>query len=312
MAARAKDIIIDNNLIEYIYGDGIVMSGVSGGSEVAHNTVYKACMNTGVQNYAGIWTIGSLNTRVAHNEVYGMTGGGTNDGMAFDADGFDTNTTTDGDIFEYNYSHDNNGGFMLFMNQSLNIKVRYNVSFNDVGTTGLRKLFLIERTTHNSREIYNNVFYITNPTANIVHAVNGVRSGSPYATFSNNIFYTTSTISSLSTQADSGIQFYNNFLYPNNVFSAFNWGTTMRSNNFYDDPQFVNPVGGNGLEAAAGFNISASSLAHSAGIFIENNGGQDFSGNPLPAGNPDVGAFQREVIENAGSTLAKSVRVKSW
>jgi hypothetical protein len=304
MSARSKDIIIDNNLIEYIYGDGIVMSGVTGGSQITHNTVYKACMNTGSQNYAGIWTIGSLNTLVAHNEVYGMTGGGANDGVAFDADGYDTNSVTDGDIFEYNYSHDNNGGFMLFMNQAKNIKVRYNVSFNDIGTTRLKKLFLIEKTTHDSREIYNNVFYITNPAASLLNVMNGVSSGKPYATFSNNIFYTNSTISSLSTQPDNGLRFNNNCLYPSNTFTALNWGTTIRNNNFYTDPEFINPVGGNGLDAAKSYDVSTDSPVRNAGIFIYNNGGKDFSGNALPFGNPDVGAFQHAVIANSGSSLA--------
>lgn len=304
MSARSKDIIIDNNLIEYIYGDGIVMSGVTGGSQITHNTVYKACMNTGSQNYAGIWTIGSLNTLVAHNEVYGMTGGGANDGVAFDADGYDTNSVTDGDIFEYNYSHDNNGGFMLFMNQAKNIKVRYNVSFNDIGTTRLKKLFLIEKTTHDSREIYNNVFYITNPAVSLLNVMNGVSSGKPYATFSNNIFYTNSTISSLSTQPDNGLRFNNNCLYPSNTFTALNWGTTIRNNNFYTDPEFINPVGGNGLDAAKSYDVSTDSPVRNAGIFIYNNGGKDFSGNALPFGNPDVGAFQHAVIANSGSSLA--------
>lgn len=304
MSARSKDIIIDNNLIEYIYGDGIVMSGVTGGSQITHNTVYKACMNTGSQNYAGIWTIGSLDTLVAHNEVYGMTGGGANDGVAFDADGYDMNSVTDGDIFEYNYSHDNNGGFMLFMNQAKNIKVRYNVSFNDIGTTRLKKLFLIEKTTHDSREIYNNVFYITNPAASLLNVMNGVSSGKPYATFSNNIFYTNSTISSLSTQPDNGLRFNNNCLYPSNTFTALNWGTTIRNNNFYTDPEFINPVGGNGLDAAKSYDVSTDSPVRNAGIFIYNNGGKDFSGNALPFGNPDVGAFQHAVIANSGSSLA--------
>lgn len=306
MVARSKDIIIDNNLIEYIYGDGIVMSGVTGGSKITHNTVYKACMNTGSDNYAGIWTIGSLNTLVAYNEVYGLTGGGVNDGVAFDADGYDNDSETDGDIFEYNYSHDNNGGFMLFMNQSKNIKVRYNVSVNDIGTTRLKKLFLFERTIYDSREIYNNVFYIKNPVESLFHVMNGESSGKPYATFSNNIFYTTSTINSLSTQPDTGLRFNNNCLYPASTFTALNWGTTVLSNNFYKDPLFVNPVGGNGLDAAKGYQVRKGSPVLNAGIFIRNNGGKDFSGNALSSGNPDVGAFQHVVIANAGSSLIKN------
>ncbi|MCH5716151.1 right-handed parallel beta-helix repeat-containing protein [Niabella hibiscisoli] len=142
-ANRSKNIVFDNNLIENIYGDGIVMAQVSGGCRITNNTVYNACMTNDI-NFAGIWTVGSTNTIVARNEVYGMRGGGPNDGMAFDADGWDSLSATDGDIFEYNYSHDNNGGFFLFMNHARNITVRYNVSVNDVGTTGAKNYSLFK------------------------------------------------------------------------------------------------------------------------------------------------------------------------
>ncbi|ULT27298.1 right-handed parallel beta-helix repeat-containing protein [Sphingobacterium sp. E70] len=177
----ATNVLFDDNLLEYIYGDGIIMAGATGGCKITHNTVYKACMNTTNYNYAGIWTVKSKNTVVAYNEVYGLTGGGANDGMAFDADGYDANSPTNGDIFEYNYSHDNNGGFMLFMYNSQNITVRYNVSVNDIGTTGKKKLFLFNGSTNRNHQIYNNVFYIKNPGGTIFHSA-------PYGTYSNNIF----------------------------------------------------------------------------------------------------------------------------
>lgn len=302
-----KNIVFDNNLLEYIYGDGIVMAGATGGCKVTHNTVYKACMNTNSYNYAGIWTVKSKNTLVAYNEVYGMTGGGGNDGMAFDADGYDANSPTDGDIFEYNYSHDNNGGFMLFMYNSHNITVRYNVSVNDIGTTGKKKLFLFNGSTNNNHQIYNNVFYIINPGGTIFHSA-------PYGTYSNNIIYAASTATGLTLcRGDNGqsiplttqSRFYNNDLYPGSVFTAFNWGTATRSNNFYDDPRFVNPGTGIGFPIANGYNIGDTSRCRNAGIFIANNGGIDFAGNSLPtSGNPDVGAFQHAVISQAGSSLA--------
>ncbi|MGJ1266135.1 CBM96 family carbohydrate-binding protein [Sphingobacterium spiritivorum] len=302
MSQWSKDIIIDNNLVENIYGDGIVLAGVSGGSKITHNTVYKACMNTGAQNYAGVWTISSKNSLIAYNEVYGMTGGGGNDGMAFDADGYDSNSVTDGDTFEYNYSHDNNGGFMLFMTSAKNITVRYNVSVNDVGTTRLRKLFLIQKSNNNSRYVYNNVFYLKNPVASIVDV--GSSSGKPYCNFSNNIFYALSTITNVATQQSDGLQFNNNCFYPTNTFSSLNWGTIIRNDNFYADPSFINPIYGSGFDVAKGYDVSANSPVRNAGIVITNNGGKDFSGNSLPVTNPDVGAFQHAVISQAGSTLA--------
>ncbi|MFB6454736.1 DNRLRE domain-containing protein [Chitinophaga sp. Hz27] len=303
MASRLKNIIFDNNLIENIYGDGIVMSSVSGGSKITNNTVYKACM-TNDANFAGIWTIASTGTLVAHNEVYGMTGGGANDGEAFDADGYTTATATDGDIFEYNYTHDNNGGFMLFMGYSKNITVRYNVSVNDIGTLGsqIKKLFWFEKSGNNNRQIYNNVFVIKNPANSLLAVYNG--SGAATANFSNNIIYTTSTIGNLSNVAlTNTMQFNNNCLYPSNVFSGASYGTAILSNNFYDNPLFVNPATGTGFNVAAGYNVADTSRCRNAGLLISNNGGVDFAGNPLPGSNPDVGAFQHAIISQAGSSL---------
>ncbi len=289
MPARCKDIIIDNNLVENVYGDGIVMSGVTGGSKITHNTVHNVCMSKGPQNYAAVWTIGSINTLVAYNEVYGVKGGGNNDGNVFDADGYDTPSITDGDIFEYNYSHDNNGGFMLFMHNSKNITVRYNVSVNDVGSpinSDKKKLFFFEPSSYSSRYIYNNVFYSNNPIKTVLY-------GTPSGTFSNNIFYSSSTIASLSnTVVSKSVLFNNNCFYPSATFSALNWGTSVLNNNFYTDPSFVNPVSGTGFDVAKGYNVKASSVCLNAGIYIGDNGGKDFSGNPLPTNNPDVGAFQ--------------------
>lgn len=297
LAERAKNIVIDNNLIENIYGDGIVLSCVSGGSKATHNTVYNACKSNDI-NFAGIWTVASTNSLVAYNEVYGMKGGGANDGMAFDADGFSSTTVTDGDVFEYNYSHDNNGGFMLFMSQAKNIIVRYNVSVNDVGTTGQKKLFLIEPSSNTSRYVYNNVFYLKNPVAKVFWM-------SAAGKFYNNIFYTTSTITSLSNVAiTNNTIFSNNCFYPADKFSALNWGSAVMNNNFYSDPSFVNPVSGNGFSTANGYNVSNTSDCRNGGILVNNNGGLDFVGNSLPLGNPDVGAFQHAVISQAGSNLA--------
>jgi len=303
----ATNVVFDNNLLEYIYGDGIIMAGAEGGCKITHNTVYKACMNTSNYNYAGIWTVKSKNTLVASNEVYGLTGGGVNDGMAFDADGYDANSPTNGDIFEYNYSHDNNGGFMLFMYNSQNITVRYNVSVNDIGTTGKKKIFLFNGSSDRNHQIYNNVFYIKNPNGTIFY-------GAPYGTYSNNIFYVAPTATNLvlaknesspSIPLTTQTRFNNNNFYPGNVFNAFNWGKAILHDNFYTSPAFINPATGTGFDVAKGYDVDANSPVRNAGIFIMNNGGKDFSGNALPAvGNPDVGAFQHAVISQAGSTLA--------
>ena len=299
MENRSKNVVFDNNLIENIYGDGIVMAQVSGGSKVTNNTVNNACMTNDI-NFAGIWTVASRNTVISRNEVYGMKGGGPNDGMAFDADGWDEPSTVEGDIFEYNYSHDNNGGFMLFMSFAKNITVRYNVSVNDVGVTGAKKLFLIQSSPNKNRYVYNNTFVINNPIDKIFWEGAG-------AEFSNNIFYTTSTINKICDKVlDTRAVFNNNSFYPETTFKTLNWGTAILNNNIYTNPQLMNPtVYSNGFNAVSNFMISNSSPCRNTGVQIINNGGKDFLGKVLPNGNPDIGAFQYTMAA-AGSSLNKS------
>jgi len=120
------NVVIRGNFLEYIAGDGIVMSQVSEGGLVEHNVIMRACdADLGKHNYAGCWAWYSDNCVFQYNEVYG-TRYGYNDGEAFDVD-----LGCDRTIYQYNYSHHNAGGFMLIMDDQTNTTVRYNVSVND-------------------------------------------------------------------------------------------------------------------------------------------------------------------------------------
>lgn len=114
-----------NNYLEDIAGDGIVLSQTVGGL-VENNVLKRPCnADFGKTNYAGAWVMASTNVIFQRNEVYGIRYG-YNDGEAFDADLACKNVT-----FQYNYSHDNAGGFMLFMGDQRDSTVRYNISAND-------------------------------------------------------------------------------------------------------------------------------------------------------------------------------------
>lgn len=81
---KADNVVLANNIIENIYGDGIVLNGVKN-SKIIGNTLRNVSKSKKT-NYAGCWTYNSTGTRVAFNEVTGIKGGGPNDGEAFDAD----------------------------------------------------------------------------------------------------------------------------------------------------------------------------------------------------------------------------------
>lgn len=123
-----SDIVIRNNYLEDIAGDGIVLTEVSEGGIVENNIAKQPCnADYGTQNYAGIWSMYADNALFQYNEVYGIKYG-YNDGEAYDIDMACNHNT-----YQYNYSHHNGGGFMLFMANQYDSVVRYNISANDGG-----------------------------------------------------------------------------------------------------------------------------------------------------------------------------------
>src|SRR4029077_4175576 len=125
-------VVIRNNLLDDIGGDGIV-NVATDGAVVEFNVVAHASQRS--QDYnVGIWPWSADNTVVQFNEVYGTRG-------QHDAEGFDSDWNSRNTIIQYNYSHDNEGGFLLICNegtQSPQVSVgntgtivRYNISQND-------------------------------------------------------------------------------------------------------------------------------------------------------------------------------------
>ncbi len=138
----------DDELIEYNYVDGAGQLGRSG------DIPGKAGTN-GTDYIAGVWPTRHRNGIVQYNEVCN-TRRFIGDGQAFDNDLYVMGTT----IFQYNYSHDNEGGFFLDCcapeeTNSGNI-IRYNISQNDGQYDYLRL-------NKGKNLVYNNIFY-TNDT----------------------------------------------------------------------------------------------------------------------------------------------------
>ena len=279
-SVMSTNVTFSNNLIENIYGDGIVMSSVQSGGLITHNTVHNACI-TNAANFAGVWTYNETGTVVSHNEVYGITGGGVYDGEAFDAD-----NSTNGDIFEYNYSHDNNRGFMLFMPSATNIVVRYNLSVNDVNPSGGSDKMINYTSTNTTNQIYNNTFYFSGSIPQFFEYTN-TSSGFAFNSVFNNNIVVGGTVTKFSTQPITAGTFENNCFYPSSLTATNGPGGTV-SGNIYSNPVFVNATPG----ATTNFNLQTSSPCINTGITMGNNGGVDYYGTTLPAGAPDMGFYE--------------------
>src|SRR5437899_996050 len=126
----------------------------------------------------GIWPWASDNTLFQFNEVSGVKG--TKDGEAFDSDAY-----CKGSTYQYNYSHDNDGGFMLICcSDNTDTVVRYNISQNDRA-----RLFRMAGRNENVK-IYNNVFFVGKGTdVQRFLWMEEQASGSKAAQILNNIFY---------------------------------------------------------------------------------------------------------------------------
>ena len=154
------NVIVKNNLIEKVPGDGIVIFGCDG-AIVEHNTLRDfPDVLPDSEAAAGIWPYSSDNTIIQFNEVSGHK-------AKWDAQGYDSDWNSVGTIIQNNYSHDNYGGFVLVCNAgssygdkinigTANTIIRNNLSIND----GIRPY----PTTR--RGVFSPTFHITGPVEN--------------------------------------------------------------------------------------------------------------------------------------------------
>lgn len=98
------DVVIQENVLEDIGGDGILNIGTDG-CIVERNRLINGRMRDNMY-CAGIWPWSADNTIIRYNEASGYRG--TKDGQGFDCDDNCIGTT-----HMYNYSHDNEGGYIL-------------------------------------------------------------------------------------------------------------------------------------------------------------------------------------------------------
>ncbi|MGO4371741.1 DNRLRE domain-containing protein, partial [Paenibacillus sp. MCAF20] len=246
---------------------------------VEHNVVKNfANTNVGNRNYAGIWVFAADNTIFQYNEVFGGKYG-YNDGEAYDIDLYCNNT-----LFQYNYSHNNRGGFSLFMNGSTNSVFRYNVSVNDGSDAEI--FYYGPSTAAEAPEIYNNTI-ITGQNSNtkIFNAWNA----NATMKFYNNIIYGGKNVK-FSNFAAKG-SFANNSVYPPHILDTN--GPTTHPGLVTANPKISNPwVEVLGIENTNVYKLSSDSPLINAGKVISNNGGKDYFGNVLTDGLPDIGAHE--------------------
>ncbi|MFQ4149302.1 carbohydrate binding domain-containing protein [Arthrobacter sp. LAPM80] len=281
-------LVIRANTVKNVGGDGIVVQ-MNKNALVEYNTVSDTANIPNGSN-AGVWSWNADGTTFQYNEVFGTKKlPGNNDGNAFDVD-YGTNDT----LFQYNYSHDNEGGMMLFCGcggLSTQATFRYNVSENDKGRTNF-----VAGGTQN--EYYNNTIILPNTPGVIL---NNTQGSAMSMLMANNLIVASAAVQDQSTASPNAI----NIKWRNNAFSGPGgaWPADPTAVTIADKLALA---AGTGLER---FKIQDSRIA-AKGLPIAPVGTVDFFGNPVPSTcAPDIGAFQFSAVDDSscgvhGDTIA--------
>jgi hypothetical protein len=295
-------VVIRGNSIKRTSADGIVVLGTDN-VLIEHNGVDNVG-SLGIKDigpFVAIWPSRHKDGLIQYNTV-SNTRLIDGDGQAFDNDCYLRGTT----IFQYNYTHDNEGGFFAEVNcmqsdgsgntdyspaTSLNRTIlRYNVSQNDglkivSPKTPFQYTLLLNR---GNALIYNNVFYTRGTIRLDCMNTNTLR---------NNIFYGAETFTDNDPASPTyGLSCASSFIYGNTYdHNCYFGGLTPPADDFKitADPQFSNAGGGGeGLGAAQSYRLKPTSPCIDSGAALSANGGRDFFGTALYQGLPDVGACE--------------------
>ncbi|MBC9933044.1 right-handed parallel beta-helix repeat-containing protein [Chitinophaga qingshengii] len=285
-------VTIRKNMIDNTALEGIIVYTAKN-VLIEHNRVLNAGAYTLGVNMnivlAGLWGRGK-NMLIQYNEVAYTRLTNPVPYASMDSEAFDIDLSSPGyTIIQYNYSHDNAGGFFLHMGDPgpdfTYGLVRYNISQND-GNGFDHRVF--ELHGHPNGKVvpiyfYNNTIY--NDTMIGVMDRGGGTGIHPGLEFRNNIFYAPQ----LQFDDQANILYNHNLYYPG-------LKAASDSNALTGNPLLAGPgTGGSGMQTVSGYKLSAGSPAFGAGVFINNNGGRDFFGIPVPvSGAPTVGAAEKE------------------
>ena len=267
-----------------IDSDGIITYGCYG-SLIEHN-VANGCgsyrEDSQFNGSAAIWCTRGKDCIIQYNEAYHTKAlEGNDDGTGFDIDMDAVNC-----IVQYNYSHDNEGGFMLFVdasNSSGSI-VRYNISQND-----RKRVFMIAGGVTPNTQIYNNTIYLgAGATTKIIDHTwdDGGNINAPWL-FKNNIIYNLGT-GDYKIPGTGGV-FEGNVYYGNHPANE-----PDETGKITVDPKFINVgAGGTGISTLDGYKLEENSPIMNTGVKVARNGGMDFFGNPVSSGGkPTPGAHE--------------------
>ncbi|MGO4548913.1 Ig-like domain-containing protein [Paenibacillus sp. 2TAB23] len=279
---------IENNMIYDISADGAVLLNTTDGI-IQNNVVFDTHKRAGGY-HVPLWTWGTQDAVIQYNEVFNTYPGG--DAMAYDSD-----FNSMGTIIQYNYSHNNAGGFVLAINDGTNSAnfnrdtiIRYNISQNDKHT-----VFTIGGPVENTL-IHNNTVYLPE------HATTRVVGSGEWGGYATGTYFYNNVLVNLGTGGYSFGQSTNN-VFDSNLFYGNHPANVvaMDANAITADPLLASSGSATiGRDTVDGYQLLQGSPAIGAGRGIPGNGGLDYWGNAVSAtASPNIGAYEGPGLDPA-------------
>ncbi|OPC78644.1 hypothetical protein B4N89_31210 [Embleya scabrispora] len=278
-----RDVLIRANTIRSVGGDGIVVHG-SDAPLVEYNLFDdggggKYPYVNG--NFAGMWPINSRDPVFQYNEVTRQRPS-IFDSTAWDCDGAITGSCT----YQFNYSHDNGGGFYLgcqnctsFGNFHATQVLRFNIAQDDCR---IRANASGDNTS--PLRMYNNTFFCPSKKLD-VELPNGPGANTLVA---NNVFVA----------GQGALPIGTGVAYRANVYHGGFAAPTGDTSAVTTDPRLAAPGTATGRTDAAGYALLAGSPALGTGVAVPGLGTSDYFGNAVPSDGTGVnrGAYNGPAV----------------
>ena len=285
----------------------------TGGSGIVTNTTVDILIEDNIFDGTGssmddrmwkrgssLWTFRSKNVIAQHNQFLNVHGWQDSYGAHIDYGNENV-------VFQYNYSYNNEGGFVEILGDNINCGYRYNISVNDGWRTDPPnevkhgRIFWVSDYCGSGSGcpnigtfIYNNTVYVPNTmTPEIL-----VKENTGDTHIYNNVIYVQSGGTALSTSvANVGNTLdvsHNQYFEPTSI----DFDSDLLSNAIYTDPLFVS-AGDNNPDS---YKLMTGSSSINSGYlingstdfwnFLKNNGGEDYFGNTVSSTTaPNIGAY---------------------
>ncbi|MFE0149883.1 right-handed parallel beta-helix repeat-containing protein [Nonomuraea sp. NPDC059007] len=253
-----RNVLIARNTIRAVGGDGIVVHA-SDRPLVEHNLFDEGGAGKYPYvdgNFAGMWPINSVDPVFQYNEVTRQRPT-IYDSTAWDCDGGIKGTC----LYQYNYSHDNAGGFFLgcqgcteFPNYKATAVLRFNIAQDDCR---------IANTDNAPFRVYNNTFFCSSQKVDM-RLNQDTR-------LVNNIFYA----------AHGAFPTGTGITYDANVYHGGITPPAGDARGITADPGLAAPGTATGAGDVNGYKLLAGSPALGTGVAVDGLGARDYFGNPL-------------------------------